>query len=803
MKKLTAMAVVTTMVFTLATFNTSAAPLGAAGKDKALDKKAKQATVLAKISNDTNGKAKVTWNEKKGVPNFVTGKLSKKKVKSANDAVEVLTENKDLFDVENVTDELSLMVQSTDDLGTSLYKFQQTYKGIPVYAHQLILHTDKEGYTSTVTGYYDPEVKVKGVPTKAKLTGTEAIDVAKAELGLQDVEEFDIQKADLVIYPKDGDYHLTYVVTLSTLAAKEPVYMDLFVDALNGAIIDRINKVEYAAAVGTGVGVLGDTKSVNTDSYAGGYYLQDVTKPMYATGGKIMTYSANNGTSLPGTLMTDTDNVWNDPAAVDAHVYSGMVYDYFYNKHGRNSFDGNGASIKATVHYGNKYNNAFWNGTQMVYGDGDGSTFIAFSGALDVVAHEITHAVTERTADLVYSYQSGALNESWSDVFGNLIENKPDNNWLVGEDIYTPGIPNDALRSMSNPSAYGDPEHMDDYVYTSSDNGGVHTNSGIPNKAFYNFVTTPGVTRDNAGKVWYRALTQYMTSNSQFIDARNATIQAATDLFGAGSLEVTAVTNAWDSVGVGGSSAPGDEYEPNDSQSTAYGPIASDTTYNGKISSPSDVDWFKFTTSSSGTISLTLTNLPADYDLYLYNSSGTQLARSWNGGTSSESISYNASSAGTFYVRVVGYNGAYNTSTAYALKAIYPADQTGTWYYESLTFDTPHPYSNNYNNGNLHTYTKPGATKVALHFSRFETESGYDFVYIKNKAGSVVNQYSGTQSAFWAIVDGDTITANLVTDYSVTAFGYTIDQVAYFSSSPLATEDTNASTTFVQPIVGK
>ncbi|MCX7570659.1 M4 family metallopeptidase [Tumebacillus sp. DT12] len=795
MKKWTAMAVVTTMVFTLASMSSSAAPLGASGKDKAIDKKEKQGAVLSKLSSD----AKVTWNEKKGVPNFVAGKLSNKKVKSANDAVAVLTETKDLFDLGSATDELSLTVQSTDDLGTSMYKFQQTYKGVPVFGNQLILHTDKAQNVSSINGYYDPEVKVKGINTKAKLTGTEAVEAAKASLGLQGVEQFDIQKASLAIYPTAGDYALTYVVTLSTLASVEPVYKDVFVDARTGEIVDTLNKMEHAAAVGSGKGVLGDTKSINTDSYSGGYYLQDVSKPMNATGGKVITYSANNGTSLPGTLLTDADNNWNDPAAVDAHVYSGMVYDYFYNKHGRNSFDGAGASIKATVHYSSNYNNAFWNGTQMVYGDGDGSTFIAFSGSLDVVGHEIAHAVTERTADLVYSYQSGALNESWSDVFGNLIENKADNNWLVGEDVYTPGTPGDALRSMSNPPAYGDPGHMDQYVNTSSDNGGVHTNSGIPNKAFYNFVTTPGITRDNAGKVWYRALAQYLTANSQFIDAKNATIQSATDLFGAGSAEVTAVTNAWNNVGVGGAPTPGDAYEPNDTQASAYGPITSGTTYNGTINTSSDNDFFKFTTGASGAISLSLTSLPADYDLYLYDANGTQLARSWNGGTSAESISYTASAAGTFYVKVIGYNGA-SSSTAYAMKATYPAAATGTWVYEAKAFDTPHPYTNNYNNGTAHTYTKAGATKVAVHFSRFETESGYDFVSIKDKAGNVINKYSGTQAAFWAIVDGDTITSNLVTDYSVTAFGYTIDQVGYFV--PSATVE-GANTSFEMPIIGK
>ena len=802
-KKFAALAAVTTLAFTMVTTGSYAAT---DVRDKAFDKKQKQAAVLTKVSKDSKGAEKVEWNSEKGVPNWVTGKLSNKKLKNASDATLIVEENKDMFALASAKDELSLVEQSTDELGMTKFKYQQVYKGVPVFAHQLIVHADKNGDATSINGYYDPEVKVKGLNTKAKLSANAAIAKAKEGAGLSDVEKFEKQETKLsILGTEDGKYHLVYIVTLSTLENNEPAYLDVFVDAHDGSIVQKMNKMHEAAAVGTGTGVLGDTKSVNTDSYSGGYYLRDLTKPMYSTGGKIETYTANNGSTLPGTLVSDSDNIWTDRAAVDAHVYSGMVYDYFYNKLGRNSFDGNGATIKATVHYGSNYNNAFWNGTQMVYGDGDGSTFIAFSGSLDVVAHEITHAVTERSADLVYSYQSGALNESWSDVFGNLIENKADNLWLIGEDVYTPGTAGDALRSMSNPNAYGDPDHMDEYVNTSSDNGGVHTNSGIPNKAFYNFVTTPGVTRDNAGKVWYRALTQYLTANSQFIDAKNATIQSATDLFGASSTEVAAVTAAWNNVGVGVPNT-GDAYEPNDTQSQAYA-IESGTTYNGKISTSSDQDWFKFTTNASGAINVSLSNLPGDYDIYLYNGSGTQVAKSENGSTTSESIAYNATASGTFYLKIIGYNGAMSTSTAYALNATYPngTAPSGTWYYEAKAFDTPHPYTNNYNNGTAHTYTKAGATKVGLHFSRFETESGYDYANIKDKNGTTVNRYSGTLNAFWVYVDGDTITSNFVSDYSITKYGYTIDQVAYFVPTAANGVDVEGATTTpsVDLIVGK
>jgi bacillolysin/thermolysin len=511
--------------------------------------------VLEKLSKQSKGKEKVTWNKEKGVPTFVTGKLSDKQAKTPADVKKIVEENKALFNMDSASSELSLISQEKDSLGFTMYKYQQVYQGVPVFGNELIVHTDKNGTTTSINGYYDPEVKTAGLNTKATLSLAQALNKAKVSEGVANVSKFDIQKGKLHVYETEkGDYRLVYVITLSTLEGKQPVYADLFVDAHNGAIVHKIDKVNHAAATGTGTGVLGDTKTLNTDSYSGGYYLRDITKPMYSTGGKIETYTANYGTALPGTLLTDADNVWTDRAAVDAHYYAGKTYDYYYNKLGRNSFDNRGATMKSTVHYSRNYNNAFWNGTQMVYGDGDGRQFTSLSGALDVVAHEITHAVTERTAGLVYEYQPGALNESFSDVLGNLVENKNDPKWLLGEDVTTPGIAGDALRSMSNPNEYDQPDHMNEYRNLPNtregDWGGVHINSGIPNKAFYNFVTTPGITKDNAGKIWYRALTQYLTSYSQFVDARNATIQAATDLFGANSTEATAVANAWTSVGV-------------------------------------------------------------------------------------------------------------------------------------------------------------------------------------------------------------------------------------------------------------
>ncbi|MFZ5354086.1 MAG: C25 family cysteine peptidase [Bacillota bacterium] len=233
-----------------------------------------------------------------------------------------------------------------------------------------------------------------------------------------------------------------------------------------------------------------------------------------------------------------------------------------------------------------------------------------------------------------------------------------------------------------------------------------------------------------------------------------------------------------------------DPYEPNNTMSEAYS-IDSGADYESFIYSVSDVDYYTFTINQTGVISATLTNLPYDYDLYLYNSAGTQVAYSYNGSTANESINYTATSTGNYYLKVIGYNGAYSQSVKYKLNSTYPTGSGGEmqWYYENKTYDTPHKYPNNYNA--THEYIKSGATMVAVHFSRFETEKNYDYVYIKDKNGNTVSTHHGTLSPFWATVDGDKISINLVTDYSITKYGYTIDQVAYYSGSQLVIENVN------------
>ncbi|TCP69398.1 S8 family serine peptidase [Baia soyae] len=226
----------------------------------------------------------------------------------------------------------------------------------------------------------------------------------------------------------------------------------------------------------------------------------------------------------------------------------------------------------------------------------------------------------------------------------------------------------------------------------------------------------------------------------------------------------------------GGGGDEQDTFEPNDTLATAYGPINSGKAYDSFIFSNTDVDYYKFNVGTAGAVNISLANLPGDYDIYLYNASGTELANSIKGGTNPEAIAYNATAAGVYYVKVVGYSGAASKTQAYKLTANFPAG--ASWHEEDKRFDTKHPYGNSVSENQ--TYTKAGAQKVALHFSKLETEANYDFVHIKDKAGATKASFTGTKNDFWVEVDGDTITANLVSDWIITKYGYTIDKVKYY-----------------------
>lgn len=512
----------------------------------------------------------------------------------------------------DVQKQLKIINHEKDSNGLNHYRLQQYIDGIPVYGAVQTVHLDKNEQVTSLLGATITKSN-QNIPggTSPKISATDAVYIAEAEaseriskelklIDKEQVSEDTVTKeivsdeaaskeaitkdtvtndavttdvyaeasehdgkislsdpgvteyaaepsAELYIYSEGDTARLVYVTEVNLL---EPVLLRTryFIDALDGSIVYQYDILSMAT--GTGRGVLGDSKSFTTTQSGSTYQLRDTTR-----GNGILTYTANYRTIFPGTLLTDSDNVWTDGAAVDAHAYAAKVYDYYLTKFNRNSLDGRGFQLRSTVHYGNAYNNAGWNGVGMLYGDGDGVTFRPLSGDPDVVGHELTHGVTEFTADLNYVNESGALNEAFSDIIGNDIQRA---NWLIGDDVYTPNIPGDALRSMSNPTLYNQPDHYSNRYRGSSDNGGVHINSGIINKAYYltaaggtfSGVTVPGIGRDDAVKIYYNALVYYLTPTSNFSAARTALVQSARDLYGANSAQARSVALAFDAVGV-------------------------------------------------------------------------------------------------------------------------------------------------------------------------------------------------------------------------------------------------------------
>lgn len=288
-----------------------------------------------------------------------------------------------------------------------------------------------------------------------------------------------------------------------------------------------------------------------------------------STGQKRRTvYDARQGVTLPGRLVRgEGGRASRDIAVNEAYAGAGATYDLYHQVYQRNSVDDRGLRIDSTVHFDVQYDNAFWNGNQMVYGDGDGRLFNRFTIAVDIIGHELTHGVVQFEAGLQYQGESGALNESFADVFGSLVKQRMLNqtadqaDWLIGAGLLAPGVNGQALRSLKAPgTAYDDdmlgkdpqPAHYANRFRGRQDNGGVHINSGIPNHAFYlAAIAIGGFAWEKAGRIWYITLRDVLRARSNFSAAADATIRVAGNLYGQNGTEQAAVRDAWRAVGVG------------------------------------------------------------------------------------------------------------------------------------------------------------------------------------------------------------------------------------------------------------
>jgi len=455
----------------------------------------------------------------------------------------------------------------------------QFHEGLPVFGAQAVRQMDGRSVIS-ISGRLFEGLTIGVDPAISPMRAGE-LALAAAEAGSLISGE-----PTLGILPvNDGGYRLTYrMIVRSNWTIRE-----VYVDAVTGDVVLSLNGIHSQAAIGQGTGVLGALKKMSVNQAGSTYQAVDKLRPaeMFTLDfrGSVnrLNFFIQNGILFNSDIATDSDNTWSDGPTVDAHVYQGWVHDYYFERFGRRGMDDHDLEVDSIVHplarseasrqppdvVGTYINNAFYCCSGLlVFGDGDGRLFNYLAGAFDVVAHEWTHGVTDFTSGLVYRDEPGALNEAFSDIMAASAEfyEQPAGgtaDWLIAEDVFVaaPGY----LRSLNNPRAVGLPDHysLRRFIGTSTDDGGVHFNLTIATHAYYLAVaggrnSTSGITVAGVGlgnidrmeKTFYRAFTLMMTQTSNFSDARRATLQAATDLYGAGSNERSQVEQAWTAVGV-------------------------------------------------------------------------------------------------------------------------------------------------------------------------------------------------------------------------------------------------------------
>ncbi len=561
-----------------------------------------QSNPQLKIQRSPNGT--IRWLEGELIPSQIGLTLQKQAQTTTERALAILKAQSMVLRLNNPSEELSVMSSTRDELSYEHVRFQQVYHGVPIWARDLYVHFNAQGMAYLVNGTYEPTpVGIETIPTKSASDALQlVVNTLKAEgryqplspeassfLGVSGPTE------ELVIYPtSEGSFRLGYEVNIHPNLVE---WYAFIIDAQDGSILNRIarhcsllpeHNIQAPIIAGelnirpphASVGFAGsfadatakDLNNVNQslrvwNNGTGTYYMiWDLPNlnagqsqlPDNPSGGGL-TISANNQDLGQNTQLahnTSPNNTWSDPAAVSAHYNMKVAYDYYTTTHHRKAIDDKDASIMSITHVtqgGKGMDNAYWSDRLMAYGDGD-QLLKPLAGALDVSGHEMTHGVIQNSAGLIYQAQSGALNESFADVFGIMIERS---NYLLGENIMKASTGKTAVRDLSNPKNPSvlspQPAAMSEYqnVGTNDDNGGVHANSGIPNKAAYNVIIAIGRTKTEL--IYYRALTKYLTRNSQFGDCRKAIAQAATDLVGQSGItnaDVASCNAAFDAVGI-------------------------------------------------------------------------------------------------------------------------------------------------------------------------------------------------------------------------------------------------------------
>lgn len=544
-------------------------------------------------------------------PIWVKVKPSSKITKSMSlesQVFEIISDINHLYKIKNPSSEFLITDKNIALQSNEHIKLQQYYKGIKVQGAELRAHA-KNGVIELINGlsYPTPEISI----TSRSIGEEQAIEKAKTEIGYfiplkeEHSKLIGMQQisAELVIYHAEKNANkekLSYRVTVFPNLREKWV---LYIDAIDGTVIhkykdscqffhDHNHVTKHNSLIDNGPLTANETdlggRNVNLNVYEEGgvYYLLNVSEKMFNSNlsdlpnepvGGILTLDALNTSPQNDDFVidhvTDNNNIWNNPIATSAHSNATIVYSYFEDNFTRLSFDNKGGTIYSMINVseedGKGMDNAFWNGVAMFYGNGDQAFNKPLAAALDVAAHEFSHGVIQHEANLEYENESGALNESFADIFGVLVDR---NDWTLGEDIVNKNIfKTGALRSLADPHNGGNslndngwqPRHVNERYQGKEDNGGVHINSGITNYAFYLFANNTNVGLARAEKIYYKALSEYLVSTSGFAELRLSIEQSIKDIHGNNTGILNAFNNAFDAVGITstGSSLPTGEPE--------------------------------------------------------------------------------------------------------------------------------------------------------------------------------------------------------------------------------------------------
>ncbi|MHB9937478.1 peptidase M4 [Clostridium sporogenes] len=531
----------------------------------------------------------ISWDKSEQNTKKATTDITQKKFNNSDEITKFFEKNISKFGVKKGSLKNTKAVK--DDKGKTHYHMIYQVEGIPVYYGRIVFTTEKDSSMDSINGRIDTAFENESWKNKVKLSKDNAIEKAKSSLKYDNLSK---SNADLYLYNFEGKPYVVYLVNLVTNDGD----WNVFVNAENGSIVNKFNNTptlidnkdqklpnaeeikrssEKAPNINSVINVNGQSTKgqgktslngiVDIDlTYKDGkYYLKDSNKNIYL-------YDINNSWAClynypksyilrQSNLVENNNNKFTDDkhvVAVDGYVNLSKTYDYYKNKFNRNSIDNKGMNVEGFIHAGKNFNNAFWRDDlgAMFFGDGDGRVFSPLSKSLDIVGHEVSHGVTSKESKLKYENESGALNESFSDIMGVAIDGK---NFEIGEECYTPNIPGDTMRDMKDPSRGDQPAHMKDFKYLPNDQdndwGGVHTNSGIINHAAY--LIADGMEKsgeangkDIMAKLFYRANCYQWDETTNFAKCRNDLIKVTKDLYGENSKHVKIVENAFDQVGI-------------------------------------------------------------------------------------------------------------------------------------------------------------------------------------------------------------------------------------------------------------